>query len=127
MPATLQVEAGFEKNADEVSNLTSQGSSDKKRTRTEAHYEEVQRRCDSVDNALLRVADMLDRKQTSTPARATTTTSDMIDKVAALSKKLKEDDVLSTMSPETEREYLEAIRTERRDLLEDMKKSRKKK
>ena len=68
------------------------------------------------------IGQMIDkRNEPKTPSRMNQ--SEMIDKVAALSRKLNEDEVLSTMSPATEAQCLEAIKTERRSVLDEMKKN----
>ena len=124
MPPNLQVEAGFEDAGSNISPLSSTNDSDKKRSSGSEMSDQMRglkRSKESIDHTLERLGQIVDRHSSSTPAKATST-SDMIEKVAALSKKMVEDDVLVTMSPETEQVYLATVRNERRKVVAEMKK-----
>lgn len=128
MPAHLQVEPGFDidVNGDNVSSLgDTTPSASKRRVNLEddlSYIKRKQAKQDKIDDAMLNVLNMIDQKQ----EREGRKVDQCIEKISDYSKKLIDNSILESMSPETKREYVTTLKEQRRAVVKEMKEQKEK-
>jgi hypothetical protein len=127
MPRHMQLEAGFEEEIDSSvtgSESTPGGAaaaSSKKKARLEQELDAVHQQRVDLSKAITRVTDLLEKR--SDVAKVGESADACLRRVAEYSKMMGDEQVLESMSPPSQKLYVESLKKERKNLLEKMNSS----